>query len=171
MRANRDAKTADDEDPGEVDAGQPAEDEGEPGERLARHPRVVRDREEQGRRRDRQAARQHGRRLQEPQDPKKQRHQREPEERLLVHPRAEEPDQRRARVRRARRQDRRQRPLQAREPEIDQLAQDDQGDGQDHALDHHPEQRGRRESPVARIDGLPDQKADDQAQGEEPLVG
>src|SRR5512135_3450603 len=67
MRANRDAKTADDEDPGEVDAGQPAEDEGGPGERLAGQPHVVRDREEQGRRRDRQAARQDGRRLQEPQ--------------------------------------------------------------------------------------------------------
>ena len=35
MRADRDAKPADHEDPGEVDPGQPAEDEREPGERLA----------------------------------------------------------------------------------------------------------------------------------------
>ena len=58
MGANRDAKSADHEDPGEVDAGQPAEDELEPGEGLAGNPGVMRQREEQARRRHRQGARQ-----------------------------------------------------------------------------------------------------------------
>ena len=49
MRADRDAESTDHEDPGEVDPGQPSEDEREPGEGLAGDSRVMRQREEQGR--------------------------------------------------------------------------------------------------------------------------
>ena len=47
VRADRDAEAADHEDPGEEDAGHPAEDEREPGERLAGRARVMGQREEQ----------------------------------------------------------------------------------------------------------------------------
>ena len=48
MRADGDPETAQDEDPGEEDAGHPSEDERVPGERLARTSGVVSQGEEQG---------------------------------------------------------------------------------------------------------------------------
>ena len=58
MRSHGDPEAAQDEHPGEEDAGHPAEDEREPGERLARASGVVSQREEQRRARDGQRARQ-----------------------------------------------------------------------------------------------------------------
>ena len=93
VSADRDAKAADHENPGEEDPGHPAEHEGEPAECLSRRARMMGQREQKRGGRDRQGTRQDLGGLQEPKHAEEDRDQDEAKERLLVDPCAQVTDQ------------------------------------------------------------------------------
>ena len=169
MRADGDAETADDEDPGEEDARHPAEDEGEPGEGLAgRCPRGGPAR----RARPSPSPPGHSRApaASAAIAASRRRWGRGPGERVSLR------TPRRRGIRPGerswlewdgddRRESGRAAVVEERESEVDQPADAHQSDRQDEALEDHPDEDRGREPPVQRACDLPSQQDHDQEQG------